>query len=85
MAYFKVTYTGNATRLQGLNYTCVAKTPREAVEVVYRKVLDDNYFPEDPSTFGSIIRDCDGNVVANENDNTIEFDGGYFIAELMEN
>lgn len=37
-----------------------------------------NYFPQ---ADGSIV-DCDGNILAESDDDTIEYDGGYFYAEL---
>ena len=39
------------------------------------------YFPEDEFVYGGLVRDCDGNVIADANDETIEYDGGYFYAE----
>jgi hypothetical protein len=57
-----------------------AKSEREAVEKVYQKVMDENYFPQKD---GSIL-DCDGNEVATANDTVIEYDGGCFSAEIIE-
>ena len=77
MKAFKVTYSGNSTRFRDFEYTVGAKTPREAVEKIYQRVLDSNYFPQ---TDGC-IKDCDGNLIAEKGDDTIEYDGGQFSAE----
>lgn len=43
--------------------------------------MDDNYFPQDD---GSIL-DCDGRIIAEDDDSEIEYDGGYFYAsEVIE-
>jgi len=80
MKIYKVTYSGNSTRFNNLELTVIAKSEREAVEKIYQRVMDDNYFPQDD---GSIL-DCDGYEVATANDNFIEYDGGYFCAEIVE-
>ena len=77
---FAVMYFGNAKRYHDLNYEIEAFTKREAVEKFYEKMRNEDYFPED-AFGGGIIRDCDGNVIADANDETIEYDGGYFYAE----
>jgi hypothetical protein len=51
-----------------------------AVEKVYFQHLDNDYFPDDQGN----IFDVDQNLIADKNSNTIEYDGGYFIAQLME-
>ena len=81
---YLVKYFGNATKYQDLNelnYRIQAFTKREAVEKFYEAMQNENYFPEDEFVYGGLIRDCDGNVIADANDETIEYDGGYFYAE----
>ena len=78
---YAVMYFGNAKRYQDLNYEIEAFTKREAVEKFYEKMRNEDYFPEDEFVYGGLIRDCDGNVIADANDETIEYDGGYFYAE----
>lgn len=79
---FAVMYFGNAKRYQDLNYEIEAFTKREAVEKFYATMLDKNYYPVDSFGYlGGVIKDCDGNVIADANDETIEYDGGYFYAE----
>ncbi len=74
-------YFGNAKRYHDLNYEIEAFTKREAVEKFYEKMRNEDYFPEDEFVYGGLVRDCDGNVIADANDETIEYDGGYFYAE----
>lgn len=78
---YSVMYFGNAKRYQDLCEEIAAYSKREAVERIYSKILDENYFPQDGRGWYNIIEDCDGNVIANENSETIEYDGGYFYAE----
>ena len=79
---YAVMYFGNAKRYQDLNYEIEAFTKREAVEKFYATILDENYFPVDPFGYlGGVIKDCDGNVIAEQGSETIEYDGGYFYAE----
>ena len=42
--------------------------------------MDENYFPQED---GSIL-DCDGNELATATDDTIDYDGGCFSAEEIE-
>jgi hypothetical protein len=79
---FAVIYYGNAKRYQDEYQEVAAYTKREAVERIYAKMLNKNYFPEDDHKYGGIVRDCDGNVIANVGDETIAYDGGYFVAVL---
>jgi hypothetical protein len=46
-------------------------------------MLNSNYFPEDEFSWCGLVRDCDGNVIADANDESIEYDGGYFYAEQL--
>jgi hypothetical protein len=78
---YSVMYTGNAKRYQALCEEVAAYSKRHAVENVYAKMRNEDYFPEDEFTWGGLIRDCDGNVIADAHDETIEYDGGYFFAE----
>ena len=78
---YAVMYIGNAKRYHDLNYKIKAFTKRLAVEKFYEKMRNLDYFPEDEFTYGGLIRDCDGNVIAEPGSETIEYDGGYFYAE----
>ncbi len=80
---YSVMYTGNAKRYQDLCQEIAAFSRREAVERFYASMLNENYFPEDEFEWGGLVRDCDGNVIADANDITIEYDGGYFFAEQV--
>ena len=70
-------YSGNARRYKTLNCTILAESARQAVEYVYQSLLDANYFPDDNGN----VYDCDGNLIAEKNDDTISYDGGSFYAE----
>ncbi len=76
---YKVTYKGNATRFKDFSELVQGMDEREAVETIYARFLNDDYFPDRDGN----IFDCDGNIVATPKSNTIEYDGGYFIAELQ--
>lgn len=52
----------------------------EAVEDVYSEILCENYYPEEDGS----ITDCDGHTIAEQDDDEIEYDGGYFFAEEQE-
>ena len=80
MKQYKVNYSGKATRFSNFEDIVWADTEREAVEKVYQQVMDENYFPQED---GSIL-DCDGNTIASADDTTIEYDGGCFSAEEIE-
>lgn len=80
MKTYKVTYGGNASRFKNLESEVNANSEREAVENVYQRAMDENYFPQDDGS----IRDCSGYEIANATDNCIEYDGGYFSAEEIE-
>jgi len=79
MSLYKVTYKGNSTRFKDFIQFVVAPTERMAVESVCLQHLDDDYFPDHDGN----VFDCDGNTVATPESKTIEYDGGYFIAELQ--
>lgn len=78
--YYKVLYTGNSTKYHNFEEEVKASSEREAVEKIYAKFCDENYFPQED---GSIL-DCDGHEVAEPTDNIIEHDGGYFYAVATE-
>lgn len=78
---FAVMYFGNAKRYQDLHQTIAAHSKREAVEKFYERMRGEDYFPEDEFVYGGLIRDCDGNVIAEAGSESIEYDGGYFYAE----
>jgi len=80
---YSVMYFGNAKRYQDLNDEVEAYSKRHAVEQVYSKMRNEDYFPVDEFSWGGLVRDCDGNVIADANDITIEYDGGYFFAEQV--
>jgi hypothetical protein len=78
---YSVMYFGNAKKYQDLCEEVAAYSKRQAVEKVYAKMCNEDYFPEDDFLWGGLVKDCDGNVIADETDETIEYDGGYFYAE----
>lgn len=80
MKNYRVTYSGNATRFKNFSEEVFADNAREAVEQVYSERMDDNYFPQEDGS----IRDCDGHEIADSSDEYIEYDGGYFSAEEIE-
>lgn len=82
---YAVMYSGNARIFKDLNFEIEAFSKREAVERFYEQMLDENYFPEDKFVYGGIIKDCDGNIISDAGDETIEYDGGYFFAEPILN
>ena len=79
MKCFKVTFKGQALRFKGFIREVIAETERQAVVEVYSSIMDENYFPQEDGS----IKDCDGNEIADANDTTINYDGGYFQAELI--
>jgi len=80
MKTYTVKYTGNSSRFKNFEDEILAKSQREAVEHVYQKFMDDNYFPQED---GSIL-DCDGEEIATPTDETIDYDGGHFYAEIAQ-
>jgi len=77
MKTFRVIYLGNASRFRNFKEEVQAESIRMAVEMVYASRLDEDYFPEDDG----VIKDCDGNIIANSGEDRIWYDGGYFSAE----
>ena len=80
MKTYKVTYSGNSSRFRDFEIIVNANSERDAVEQVYQEVLNENYFPNEDDT----IEDCDGHIIADADDDTIEYDGGCFSAEIIE-
>lgn len=80
MKTYKVTYSGNSTKFRNFETIVNADSEREAVEDVYSSYLDSDYFPQEDGS----IQDCDGNTIAEANDDTIEYDGGCFSAEEID-
>jgi hypothetical protein len=80
MKTYRVTYNGNATRFRNFKHLINADSERDAVEETYQLYMDENYFPQEDGS----IKDCDGNTIAEPDDDTIEYDGGYFEAEEFE-
>jgi hypothetical protein len=76
MKNYKLMYNGNATKFKRLNEIVSANSKREAVEDYYRLYLDKDCFEQDN---GDILN-CNGDLVANPDDEQFEFDGGYFYA-----
>ena len=80
MNKYIITYTGNSTRFKGISEVVLAYSKRAAVEAIYSDLLDENYFPNDDWS----IQDCSGNIIADADDDQIEYDGGYFVATLID-
>lgn len=80
MKTYLVTYSGNSTKFRNLEVEVNADSERDAAEKVYGDYLDENYFPQDDGS----VKDCSGNVIAEADDTHIEYDGGYFAAEEIE-
>ena len=77
---FLVTYTGNTdSRFRGFRETIEAKNEREAVERIFHKHNDRNYFPDS----NGFIYDCDRNVLAGPGDRSIDWGNGSFVADLI--
>jgi hypothetical protein len=80
---YTVMYFGNAKKYQDLRQEIAAFSKREAVERFYASFFDENYFPNNPNVeFGGYVFDCDKNLIAYPGGEGIEYDGGYFYAEL---
>jgi len=77
MKRYKVTYKGNATKFKGFEKVIAASSKRDAVEKVYARFCGDDYWPDE---YGNIY-DSDRNLVGSPSYNTIDFDGGEFMAE----
>jgi hypothetical protein len=86
-SFYRVRYNGNSSRYRDREWEVLSSSEKEAVERVYSDIMDWNYFPEaETYEYGGdhIIRDCGGDVIRDENDDRIYYDGGYFYAEKIE-
>jgi hypothetical protein len=79
---YSVMYFGNAKIYQDLCEEVAAYSKRHAVEKVYSKMRNEDYFPQEDFLWEGLVKDCDGNVIAEVGSESIEYDGGYFYAEL---
>ena len=80
MKTYKVTYTRNVTKFRNFEMEVKANSEREAVEIAYSQILNNSYFPQEDGT----IKDSDGEIIAGPTSNTIDYDGGCFIAETYD-
>jgi hypothetical protein len=80
---YTVMYFGNAKKYQDLCEEVAAYSERHAVEQVYSKLQNENYFPEEDFSWGGLVKDCYGKIIADAHDDAIEYDGGYFYAEPL--
>lgn len=78
MKCYLVTYIGNESRYKNFKKEVFANSEREALINTVGDRID--IFPQEDGS----IKDADGHIVAGANDNTIEYDGGYFEVELVE-
>lgn len=78
--YYKVKYQGRSSRFKDFEYEVSATSLKDAVRKVYSKFCDDNYFPQDDGT----VKDCTGHIISIADENTIDYDLGYFWAEIIE-
>jgi len=76
MRKYDVSYQGNSTRFRNFHFETFAHSEREAVEGIYKTMLDKDYFPDDQGN----IFDVDQNLVADKNSTTISYENGYFFA-----
>lgn len=76
MTKYEVRYQGNSTRFKNFHYETFAHSEREAVEDIYKIMLDKDYFPDDQGN----IFDVDQNLVADKSSLIISYDNGYFFA-----
>ena len=79
MKMYTVTYSGVNRRFKNLAMPVLAESEREAVIRCYEYYMEDNFFDQPD---GSIF-DCDGNRIADPDDDSIFFDGGWFQAEEL--
>jgi hypothetical protein len=77
---YKVVYTGSVERYARKFSIELATSEREAVRQSYARVHDLDYFPQDDGT----VLDCDGNIIQNKTEDTIYYDGGYYIGFEIE-
>lgn len=77
---FKVIYSGSVERYKNAFSIELAIDERDAVRQSYARVHDLNYFPQEDGT----VQDCDGNIIQDLDENTIYYDGGYYIAKKLD-
>jgi hypothetical protein len=80
MNIYRVEYTGNSKRFKGGSWEVYANTAREAVITFYCDYLHENcFFGDDDRLFN-----MDGEVICDFDCDRVKYDGGYFVAELIE-
>lgn len=80
MNIYRVEYTGNSRRFKGGSWEVYATTEREAAISIYSSYFDENcFFADDDS-----LLDMEGNVICDFDCDMVLYDGGYFVAELIE-
>lgn len=77
MKSYIVSYSGAATRFNGDSWDIMANTAREALETIYQRFVDEDYFPQEDGS----IRDSYGHEIADATELYISYDGGYFSVE----
>lgn len=80
MKTIKVTCDGNVLELRNFSRKVNVNSERRAVEKVYASRYEGDCFPKGDSR----IFDCDGNLIADANDDCIRYENGYFVAEEIE-
>lgn len=81
MKTYRISYSGVNSKFKGIDVEINAHNGKQAVRILYALYCGQNCFPQDNGS----IKDSDGVVIAEPNDNYIKFDGGYFEAhELQE-
>jgi hypothetical protein len=71
MKKYLITYTGNSKRFNSFEAVTNAPSELEAIKMVYTDIKNVGAF-------------LDGDAVIDEKAATIEYDGGFFYAELIE-
>jgi len=71
MSKYLITYTGNAKRFNSFEAVTHAVTELEAIKIVFNDIKNVGAF-------------LDGDALIDEKAATIEYDGGFFYAELIE-
>lgn len=72
---FSVRYSGLALRFQGFLEVVQAYSRAQAVKETYKKYNDKDYFVDEET---GDIYDCDKNLIYENGDESIYYDGGYF-------
>ena len=83
MNFYAINYSGNSKKitkkLAMFPQIVCADTPREAVIIYYSANHDDAFFPQEDGS----IKDCDGDEICSAISEQIEYDGGFYSAELI--